>query len=293
MDLRHLRTFDAIVKAGSFVGAAEKLGYSQSTITVQVQALERELGMPMFARDAKRPTLTEAGRVFSDHVERMLESVELMRQSMDDLRSGDAGLVRIAAIDTAASRLAPVFTNFMRHRPRARIVLESGGTTSVAKLVAAGSVDIGLSSDPPTRLGLIFEPLYVEEQSVLLPANHELASRAKIRAKDVVGVRVLLTDSTCHFREMTESGFMSRGLHLEPCMEIGNFAALRHAVQNGLGIAIMPARAATPLPEGTVLRPLEGVKVGLTIGLVRRADAGPPGRALQLLIKEIRAGLAA
>jgi DNA-binding transcriptional LysR family regulator len=292
MDVRHLQTFDAIVKAGSFVGAAEKLGYSQSTITVQVQALERELGMPLFARDAKRLTLTEAGRLFGDHVNRMLESLDLMRQAMDDLRSGDAGLVRIAAIDPAASRLAPIFSNFMRHRPKARIVLEGGGTNSVAKLVAAGVVDVGLSSHPPAQLGLTFEPLYVEEQSVLLPANHPLASRAKIRAKDVMGTRVLLTDQHCHFREMTENGFMSRGLHIEPSMEIGNYDALRRAVQNGLGIAIMPARAATPLPEGTVLRPLEGVKVGLPIGLVRRADAGPPGRALQLLIEEIREGLA-
>ena len=292
MDVRHLQTFDAIVKAGSFVGAAEQLGYSQSTITVQVQSLERELGMPLFARDAGRPTLTEAGRLFSDHVDRMLESMDSMRQAMDDLRSGDAGLVRIAAIDTAASRLASVFSNFIKRRPKARVVLESGGTDSVAKMVAAGTVDVGLSSHPPARLGLTFEPLYVEEQSVLLPANHELASRPKIRAKDVVRTRVLLTDQYCHFREMTENGFMSRGLHIEPSMEIGNFDALRRAVQSGLGIAIMPARAATPLPEGTVLRPLEGVKVGLPIGLVRRADAGPPSRALQLLIEETRKELA-
>lgn len=291
MDLRHLQTFDAIVKAGSFVGAAEKLGYSQSTITVQVQTLERELRVPLFARDAKRPTLTEAGRLFSDHVGRVLECMDLMRQAMDDLRSGDAGLVRIAAISTAASRLAPVFGNFMRHRPKARIVLDSGGTDSVADLVAAGTVDVGLSSHPPSRLGLTFEPLYVEEQSVLLPANHELASRPKIRATDVVGARVLLTDCNCYFREMTQNGFMSKGLHIEPTMEISSFDALRCAVQNGLGIAIMPARAATPPPEGTVLRPLEGVKIGLPIGLIRRADAGPPGRALQLLIEEIREGL--
>ena len=293
MDFRHLETFDAIVKTGSFVGAAEKLGYSQSTITVQVQALERELGMPLFARDAKRPTLTEAGSLFNEHVERMLESKDLMHQAMDDLVNGDAGLVRIAAMDTAASRLAPIFSTFIRQRPKARVILEGGGSVAVAELVAKGVVAFGLASHPPRRLGLTFEPLYVEEQFVLLPLNHELASKARIRAKDVLHTRLLLTDHYCNFREMTENGFTNRGLHLEPSMEIGNFEALRCAVQNGLGIAIMPERAATPVPKGTVLRPLDGVKVGVPIGLVRRPDAGPPGRALQLLIDEIREGLAA
>src|SRR5262250_1931484 len=98
VELRHLQTFGAIVKAGSFVGAAEKLGYSQSTITVQMQALEKELGVALFARDAKRPVLTEAGRVFSYHVNRIFDNIELMRQALDDLHNGDAGLVRIAAI---------------------------------------------------------------------------------------------------------------------------------------------------------------------------------------------------
>jgi len=294
MELRHLQTFGAIAKAGSFVGAAEKLGYSQSTITVQMQALEKELGVMLFARDAKRPMLTEAGRLFSGHVDRIFEDIEVMRQALDDLHNGDAGLVRIAAIDTAASRLLPaILTKFMRERPRAKVVLESGSTDSVSEMVAQGTVDLGLSSHPPSRLGLRFEPLYVEEQSVLVPSRHPLASKSKIKPKDVLGHRVLLTDCGCHFREMTQSGFMSRGLQLRPSMEIGNFAALRCAVQNGLGIAIMPARAATPLPEGTVLKPLDGVKVGLPIGLIRRADAGPPSRAVQSLIEEIRDKLGA
>jgi DNA-binding transcriptional LysR family regulator len=293
VELRHLQTFGTIAKAGSFVGAAEKLGYSQSTITVQMQALEKELGVVLFARDAKRPALTEAGRLFSYHVDRIFEDIELMRQALDDLHNGDAGLVRIAAIDTAASRLPEILTKFMRERPRAKVVLESGGTNSVAKMVSQGTVDVGLSSHPPSRFGLLFEPLYFEEQSVLLPSRHPLAAKPKIKAKDVVEHKVLLTDCGCHFRQVTQSGFMSRGLQLRPSMEIGNFAALRGAVQNGLGIAIMPARAATPPPEGTVLKPLDGVKVGLPIGLIRRADAGPPSRALQLLIEEIRKKLVA
>lgn len=294
MDIRHLQTFEAIVAAHSFVGAAEKLGYSQSTITMQVQALERELGVDLFARGEKKIALTEGGRLFAEHAERVLENIRTMRQAMSDLASGDGGLVRIAAIGTAAMRITAILAHYVRKRPKVRVVLESGGTGSVSQRVAQGSVDIGFCSRPPARLGLSFEPLYIEEQMLLLPASHELAGRARVHAKDVVCCdRILLTEPGCHYRETTENGFMQSGLLIAPSMEIGNLDALKRAVQNGLGVAILPALIASPAPDGTVLRPLEGVKVGLSVGLVRRTDTGPPCEALKVLLQDVREVLVA
>jgi DNA-binding transcriptional LysR family regulator len=294
MDIRHFQTFRAIIGAGSFVGAAEKLGYSQSTITMQVQALERELGVELFARSEKKLTLTEGGRLFEDHVERILENLGSMRQAMNDLVSGDAGLVRIAAINPAATRLTGILAGFMGKHPKVKVVLESGGTASVSGRVAQGAVDVGLCAAPPAKLGLVFEPLYVEDQSLLLPADHELAGQEQVRAEDVVCCsRIMLTEPGCQYRETTENGFMQSGLLISPSMQISNLETLKQAVQSGLGVAILPTLIATPPPAGTVLRPLKGVKLGLSVGMVRRSDAPPPGRALKAFMEEMRDQLAA
>jgi DNA-binding transcriptional LysR family regulator len=292
MDLRHLETFLAIVKTGSFVRAAEKLGYSQSTVTMQMQALERELGLSLMVRGERRLTLSEGGRLFREHAERVLADMSSMRLAMSDLAVGDAGTVRIAALDTAASRMAATLARFWQRRPKARVVLECSSSSNVSARVAHGDVDVGFCAPPCAKLGLEFEPLYIEEQLVLLPADHELARRTRISGKDVIQHRVLLTEQGCYYRETTENGFMKSGFLLTPSLEIGSFDALIRAVQNGIGIAILPAFSATPPPEGTVLRPLEGVKVGLSVGIARRADAGPPSVVLKALLDEVRLDLA-
>ncbi|MBV8081759.1 MAG: LysR family transcriptional regulator [Candidatus Eremiobacteraeota bacterium] len=289
MDIRHITTFEAIVSEGSFVGAAQKLGYSQSTITMQVQALERELATELFERGEKRITLTEGGRLLREHAGRILDDMRAMRQAMCDLTNGETGLVRIAAIEPAAARLTVILARFLREHPKVKVALESGGSCAVSERVEGKAVDIGICSTPPSRLGLTFEPLYVEDQLALLPADHELASKPRIRAKDIACCnRIILTEPGCNYRETTERGFMQSGLLIAAAMEISNPAVLKRAVQTGIGIAILPEHVASPPPEGTVLRSLEGVKIGLPVGLVRRPDGGPPSRLLRTLIDDIR-----
>src|SRR5688572_19474099 len=109
MELRHLQTFDAACRLGSFVRAAETLKYAQSTITLQIQQLEDDLGVRLFARDGRRLRLTDAGRLLRDRAERLLDRVSSLREPMAALATGEAGYVRFGAIEPAASRrLAPL-----------------------------------------------------------------------------------------------------------------------------------------------------------------------------------------
>src|SRR4051812_8762312 len=107
MDLRHLVTFQSVVKHDSFVRAADELQYAQSTVTLHIQQLESELGVKLFARRGKKVRLNEAGRAFMEQAEQILAQVGTLKQSMLDLGQGEAGYVRVGAIEPAASRRLP------------------------------------------------------------------------------------------------------------------------------------------------------------------------------------------
>jgi DNA-binding transcriptional LysR family regulator len=292
VDLRHLITFRAVVERGSFLAAARALRYAQSTVTLHVQELEAEVGLPLFARAGRRAELTEAGRVLHDEARQVLDRVEGLRQTMAELAGGSGGEVRLGSIEpTASLRLPPLLARLAAERPKLRLRLEVGGTRALCALVASGDLDAAVASPPPARLGLAFEPLFTEALALLLPERHPLARRPRLGAGDLSGHRLLLTDPHCAYREAFEPRLAARGASPETGVEIGSLLAVCRAVGHGLGVAVVPAAMATPPPPGTRLRRLPELEPGLPVGFVRRADAGRPGPATRACLAAIRAHL--
>jgi DNA-binding transcriptional LysR family regulator len=289
MELRHLETFDAACRHGSFVKAAAQLQYAQSTITLQVQQLEQDLGVKLFERDGRRLRLTEAGRLLRDRAERLLEGVTSLKETMAAIATGDAGYVRFGAIEPAASRrLAPLLVSFSRERPNVRLSIEVSGTVSISERVASGELDAGLCSPPSSRLGLAFEPLFVEPMALLLPEDDPLAFAGEVPLDALRHVRLLLPDAGCAYRELIERSLGEHGFAPRVQFEISSMGMLARAVQAGMGAAIIPCASADPPPAGTAFRQVAGIDLGLQLGLVRRADQVPPGPALGAFLERMR-----
>jgi DNA-binding transcriptional LysR family regulator len=294
MELRHIYTFQAIVKEGSFLKAAEKLMYAQSTITLHIQQLEAELGVKLFLRQGKKVQLTEAGRSLQEQADSLVARAMALQQTMFNLVAGEAGHVRIGVIEpTASLRLPQLLAAFCQERPRIRLTIEVGNTRTISQRVASGALDLGICSPPAAHLGLDFEPLFVERLALLLPERHPLAGAENIRAQDLAGQRLLLTEEDCAYREIIESTLLKRRINPYSGLEIGSLEMVKHAVQSAMGLALLPRAAATPPPARTVLRELSGLELSLPIGLVLLADEISPSRALEALLillhKELRA----
>src|SRR5439155_17010713 len=117
--------------------------------------------------------------------------------TMAGIGTGETGHVRIGCIEpTASERLLPLLVRFSEERPRVRLRLEVGGALGVSSRVARGDLDIGISSPPPASLGLSFELLFSEAMALLVPDNHPLATADCIRAADLIGHRLMLTEPT-------------------------------------------------------------------------------------------------
>jgi LysR family transcriptional regulator, regulator of the ytmI operon len=292
MEFRHLQTFQAIVQEGSFLKAAEKLQYAQSTITLHIQQLEAELGVKLFSRRGKRTELTVAGRTLKDHAEQLLHRAANLQQTMTDLVAGEAGHLRIGSIEPVASiHLPALLVQFCHEHPKVRLTLEVGVTQLMSQRVASGLLDLAICSPPTANLDLTFELLFHDPISLLIPEAHPLATLDQISASLLSEERLILTEEHCPYRNILEKALLSQGINPFSGIEVMSLEALKQMVKYGLGIGVMPTAAISAPPANTVARSISGLDLKLPVGIVFQSEANFPGSVLHSLVSDLKTGL--
>lgn len=275
MDLKAIKSFQLIVAYGSFKRAAEELNYAQSTVTMQIQRLEADLGVQLIERGTKF-RLTEAGKMFYERSLPIAQDLERLQSTIADTRSGEAGHIRLGATEpTASYRLPPLLSAFMADYPRIRIAVEIASTPALHERLQQGELDMAICSVPELGDRLYFEPLFTEPFALLLPEKHPLVGAADIALTDVQGHRLLITSANCPYRKQLTFLLQHTGTTLSDTMEIGSMAALPYYVASGLGIALVPLVVLQPPPSGTVIRMVNNDSIHMTSGLACRTEQNP------------------
>ena len=270
MEFRQLSTFCAVVESGSVTSASRRLGYAQSTVTAQVQALEASIGMPLFVRSGKRLALTDTGREAYGRARVVMRGVDDMRDAIAGMREGVAGDVRLGAIESAASaRLPGPLAHFLKERPRVHVRLEIGGTATLAERLAAGDLDLVVSAMPSAEDKFAFEPLYVDRLVLLINRDSHLGARRSAAMRDLVGERILLTSATCSHNAVLRDAALRAGVALDVVLESANVPTIVRAVQMGMGTAVLPLSQLETVPAKTTVVKIDDGRLRLAIGLVR------------------------
>lgn len=288
MDIKHLQTLHAIISHGSYLKAAESLGYVQSTITLHIQQLEEEFGVRLFEKNGRRMILSQDGQVFWEQARPMMDQMESIKKAMFELKNGSLGQVRVGVIENFfKTSMSPVIMEFCRDHPRVKLSLEFGGMVSISQRVLQDELDIGICPKPAMDSGLHFVPLKIETLKLLLPVGHPLSLVETITPEHLNAEEILLTEPVCVYRKAVEKGFEQVDLSLRPRLEIGDVGSLIQFVQQGLGIAFLPASALHLVPQGTIVRSVEGLLIQTTIGLVRQSRLlGTSGEKLYTYLLE-------
>jgi LysR family transcriptional regulator, regulator of the ytmI operon len=288
VDLKTLKTFQMIVKYGSFIRAAQEMNYVQSTVTMQIQKLESELGVQLIER-GKEIRLTEAGRLFYDQSLQIVKNMEHLQTSLSDLKSGEAGDIRIGVAEpTASYRLPGILKRFMSAYPNIRISVEISNTPILSERIFKGEIDFSLSTAPGMGSDFYFEPLFQEEFVALMPENHPLAQKEVIVPEDFQRYRLLITSATCPYRRKLEMVIQEKGNVQLDTMEIGSMTALKFYVENGLGIALVPKIMVEPETKGTTVRTISGSLIHMTFGILCKESAYPFQLASQKLYNYLK-----
>lgn len=244
MELRQLATFREVAAAGGFTKAAERLGYAQSSVTTQIQALERELGVRLFERLGKRVVLTESGRLLLGYAERILKLADEARAA---IAQGDepTGTLIIGAAETLCTyRLPPVLRRYRARFPRVQLILKPGLCPDMRRAVREGQLDLAfLLEEPVCPPDLVVEPLVREEVRVLVHPDHPLAKREAVGPHDLDGETLLVTEGRGGYRARFERALVAAGVRPSVVLEFGGVEAIKQCAIAGMGVAVLPAVA--------------------------------------------------
>jgi DNA-binding transcriptional LysR family regulator len=244
LDLRRLRYFVGVAEELHFGRAARRLNLSQPSLSIQVRALERDIGTPLLVRTQRRVELTEAGRVLLDDGRRLIDQSEAALIHARRAATGSVGRLSIGFVSTADySILPPLVRSFRRKHPGVALkLLELTGDLQQA-LLLSGELDLGLSALPTPAPKLMARPVFREPLIAAVPASHALT-------KDVrrIHLRTLAHEDFILFPRALAPGLYD--LVIAACQRAGFTPRLaQEAIQMqtilglvaaGLGVAVVP-----------------------------------------------------
>lgn len=269
-DLRLIRAFLALARAGSFTRAASELHMSQPTLTVQIQQLETGLGVKLFDRNKRHVALTQAGRDLLVPLERILIDVEAIATNAEELLEHRRGLVTVAALPSVAAGLLPrAIKKLTEEYPGITVRVYDGVASTVAAMVRSGQVDFGISSQTYGDRELTSHVLMMDRLCAVVASNHPLARKRSMTLHELAKHPLILMVKDSSSRQIVDLAFDREGLVGNVAYETTYGTSVAGFTQAGLGIGILPESMAAP-SRLHQLR-IRGEKLTRRIGIVMRA----------------------
>lgn len=263
VELRHLRALRAVAEEGSFIGAADILGFSQAAISQQIAGLERAVGQAVFDRPGgPRPvTLTPAGRILLRYAEDINTQIEAAEHDLSDLASGTAGRLRIGTYQSVSVQLLPEIVATLRHAaPDLAISLvEQDEQHVLIDALLSGAIDVTFLTGPITDARLDLTELGTDPFVVVLQADGPLAQEnpgRSIPSAALEGVP-MVGQHDCDCQMQIDNGLRACGVRPRYVFRSNDNGALQGMVRAGMGPAVMPLLAVDRSDPGIVVKQLE------------------------------------
>ena len=255
MDLQSLNIFIQVAELNSFTRAAEKLGYSQPTISFQIKQLEKELGVQLFDRVGHTVSLTEAGKSALHYAQSICQLSQEM--VMGDKKYDVNGIVRIAMAESLVNPLiATTFSDIKSKYPQLSINIMTGMTAELFDLLNHNEVDLICVLDSPVR-----DTSYIvvnEEEinvHIVVSKNNPLATKKNIKIDDLLSQSFILTEKGMSYRRLFDEEMAKHKIEILPILEMSNPKSICNLVKEDLGISFLPDFVTNKaVEEGSIVR---------------------------------------
>jgi DNA-binding transcriptional LysR family regulator len=239
--LQQLRGFCYAARNKSISRAAEKMFLSQPSVSLQIKALERELGATLFERRGPRIELTHDGQRLLELARPLVEAIDHLDESFASLReSAECGTVNIAAGGSTLQYLLPPFVEkYTREYPRVDVRLHNVTGKAGLALLRDGEVDFAVGPMFDTPPDIVFHPLVTYEPMLITRHDHPLAGRTRVTLKDIAKYPLILPPKTQSTYRVVESVFTEHSLDHDVKLEVGGYDVIKKYVELGLGISIV------------------------------------------------------
>ena len=231
--------FRAVAQHLSFRKAAEELYLTQPAVSLQIKALEEDLGVQLFDRTGSRVALTSAGKTMLSYAEQAHALLQRAEHEIAAIGGELAGHLALGASTTIAQYVLPrMLGEFLAEHSRVQPTLISGNTEHIVDAVAKHEIALGFIEGPSRSRDVKSESFLTDELVLIVPAAHEWAERARIAASELKTVPLLMRErgsGTRHVVEMALEDHHVKPALLTIAMELDSTEAIKSAVEAGLG----------------------------------------------------------
>ncbi len=241
MNTKSLVTFKTILEAGSFQKAADKLGYTQSTVTFQIKQLEEELALKLFEKIGRRMELTQAGKDIMPYIDIILQGAEQISNYGKSL-SEISGSLKLAIPDSILIyNMQPFMQAFTHEAPNVQLIVNSIQSGEINQAVADSTADIGINCEKDSYPDSVVHKKLGKYKAVLVAspfANNNLLDFITPHQRKPIS---LICNEPDGYYQLDMDKYLSeKDILLNPPMKVQSIEAVKRCVMNNLGIAVVP-----------------------------------------------------
>ena len=256
MEHRQLKTFQTVATLLSFNRAAAQLHYAQSSVSAHIQALEDELGVPLFDRIGRKVVLTEAGEKLLGYASRIMD---LTNETISQVTGTEpTGGPTIRVPETLGIHVMPeVIQEFSDRFPKVSLRLITCAMEGLARDLGKGLIDMALLfAEGVQSARLNADPLMFEELVIVANPNHPLTKTDCVTTAALAREQLLWASTDCAYLRMFERLFLEAGVSPRSTLEFNSIEAIRACVRRGVGITILPRMAVQSYIDEGLMTPL-------------------------------------
>jgi DNA-binding transcriptional LysR family regulator len=260
LDVRRMRVLREVAVRGSFSAAAEALSFTQSAVSQQIAALEREAGTTLVQRSARGVRLTEAGEAVVRHAEAIMARLAEAEAELEAIAGLRGGRLRMASFESAGSTLMPLaIAAFRGKHPAVELSMSLSEPEDTTPLLRSGEIDVAIvfesavtaPLDGIERVHLLEDPMYLA-----LPRDHPLANRRRLRLEDLAGEAWIAGTAGCECNRLISHACAVAGYQPRIAFETDDYTAMQGFVAAGVGVSLIADLGLRIVRDDIVVRDL-------------------------------------
>jgi DNA-binding transcriptional LysR family regulator len=260
LDVRRMRMLREVALRGSFSGAAEALSFTQSAVSQQIAALEREAGISLVQRNARGIRLTEAGEALVRHTDVILARLGEAEAELEAIAGVRGGRLRLAAFESASSSLMPLaIAAFREAHAGVELTMIITEPEDAAPLLRSGELDVALVYDARVDAevdGVTRHPLLSDPMFVAMPVDHPLAHKRALRLADLADDPWIGSVGDGEYTRLVNRACAAAGFEPRIAFQTDDYTASQGFVAAGVGVCLIAELGLTSVRDDIVIRSL-------------------------------------
>jgi DNA-binding transcriptional LysR family regulator len=260
LDVRRMRVLREVAVRGSFSAAAEALSFTQSAVSQQIAALEREAGTTLVQRNARGVRLTEAGEALVRHADAILARLGEAEAELEAIAGVRGGRLRLAAFESAGATLMPLaIADFRRRHPDVELSMIMAEPEQSLPLLRAGELDLVLGFDSRVREevdGISRTQLISDPMFLVLPTDHPHAHKRALKIADLADDAWIAGAHDCECNRLLNRACAVAGFEPRIVFQTDDYTAMQGFVAAGVGVSLIAELGLRTIRDDIVVRNL-------------------------------------